>query len=65
VYLDSIQQGATLAGLGAWAGALSNTSTVIGAASTIPSELSNGFIQHAAVWDRALTPAEVLSVGVL
>lgn len=65
VYIDGIQQGATMNGLGVWAGVLAATNTTIGAASTAPILVWNGYIAHAAVWDRPLAPAEVLSLGVL
>lgn len=66
-YFNGAQEGATQTVLGAWGGAavLGATTTVIGAASTVPASVWNGFDAHGAVWGRALPPAEALSLGVL
>lgn len=39
--------------------------TVVGAFRTIPQLVWDGYIAHVPVWDRPLTPAEMLSLGVL
>lgn len=53
------QIGATQTGLGVWAGAL--TSSLIGQ-STTPGRIWSGLGAHVAVWTRALTPSEILSL---
>ncbi len=50
LYINAVQQGVTLAGLAAWAGALSVTTCCIGAQNTVPNQPWNGWIAHAAVW---------------
>lgn len=56
-YLNGVQQGATLTGLGTWAGVLSTTEVCIGAADTIPQAVTHGYVAHSALWDSALAPA--------
>ena len=62
-YLNGAPDGAAGTGLGVWAGNIG--SALIGASTTGPLAPWNGYIAHMVVWDRALTPAEVLSLGVL
>jgi hypothetical protein len=52
----------TSATLGVWSGALTNTVCVIGAASTTPTNVWNGWLAHAAVWNRPLSASEVASL---
>lgn len=62
LFLNGVQQGADLNGLGAWVGAL--TLAVIGAVSLAPANVTDGAEQYVTLWDRELTPAEVGSIGV-
>lgn len=62
LYLNGAQSGATLTALGAWAGNLSATQTVIGAASTVPAEPWSGYLAHVPIWDRPITADEVLTL---
>lgn len=64
-YIDGIQQGITQVGLGVWAGNLGNTTTCIGAANTIPTFVWHGYLAHCAVWDRALSPAQIAGLAVV
>lgn len=64
-YLDGVQQGVTLNGLGVWAGNLAATRTIIGAQVTMPAEVFHGYLAHGAVWDRALSPAEIAQLAVV
>ena len=63
VYLNGVQSGATQTGLTGFVGALANTSTCVGAVSTVPTNVWHGWLAHACVWDRALTPSEVASLA--
>jgi hypothetical protein len=58
-YLNGAQQGATLTGLGTWAGNLASTLTCVGAASTVPAYVWSGPEAHWALWNAALTPTQV------
>ncbi len=62
-WIDAVQVGGTKTLNGAWAGALSATEVTIGANSTIPGSVWDGFLAYAAIWKVALTPAEVLEVA--
>lgn len=64
-YVNGVPVASTLNGLGAWAGVLSATSTVIGAFTTTPLTVWDGPEAHCWLWNRPLTPTEALSVGVL
>ena len=59
VYVNGTQSGATASGLGAWAGALHNSYTLIGAQNKAPGVVWNGWIAHAAIWAAALSDVEV------
>ena len=63
-YLDGVHLTQDIA-LGAWVGALSATDTVIGAQNTGGAQEWHGYSAHIPVWDRALSPAVMLSLGVL
>ncbi len=65
LYVDGLQEGAIVNGLGAYAGALGVTFTVIGAENQIPASPWSGFIAHLPVWDRILTPAEIATLAVV
>jgi hypothetical protein len=61
-YYNGAQTGSTQTGLNTWSGSLSSTETVIGASNTTPSSGWNGYLAHCALWNRALTPAEMASL---
>lgn len=58
-YLRGVQVLSTLTGLGTWAGLIASTTTVIGAASTVPATVWHGRIAHLALWNVALTAGEI------
>ena len=62
VYLDGIQQGATLTGLGTWAGNLSTTKSVIGAFTTTPTFVWHGGIGYVPIYTHALTQPEIARI---
>jgi hypothetical protein len=63
-YLNGIQQGATLNGLGVWAGGpLDPTQTLIGARTNAPATLWHGYAAHNAVWATALPQPTILSLA--
>lgn len=64
-YKNGVQEGATLTGLGVWAGNLIATATCLGASSTGPGSPWNGYLAHGAVWDRALSADEVADLAVI
>jgi hypothetical protein len=65
VYLNGAQTGATQTALGVWVGALAAASTCIGAFSTVPAAVWNGYLDHCAVWDRPLLSTEVAGLAVI
>jgi hypothetical protein len=64
-FLNGVQTGATLNGLGVWAGAPGVTTTCIGSASTAPATVWDGWLAHCALWNRCLTPAQVARLTVV
>lgn len=56
-FLGGVQQGPPLGGLGVWAGPLHNNFTVVGAGSTVPANVTHGYLAHCAIWDSPLVPA--------
>jgi hypothetical protein len=64
-YKSGAQVGSTQTGLGTWAGALGATLCCIGATDTASGSPFTGYQAHAAIFSRALTPAEVLSAATL
>lgn len=58
-YVDGAQVGATVTGLGVWAGSLSSTLTMIGAQNNVPLAVWNGNLAHCALWNMALSPYEI------
>lgn len=64
-YLNGVQQGVTLTALGTWAGVLASTTTLIGASATTPTLLWSGLEAHVALWNRALSDAEVATLAVV
>lgn len=57
IYLNGVQQGATLTALGVWAGALA--SSLIGAYPPAPTLVFSGTLAHGAVFPSALAAAQV------
>ena len=64
-YYNGAQEGATLTGLGVWAGALSAAGVCVGASSTVPTQIAQADIAHAAVWATELSAAQVASLATL
>jgi hypothetical protein len=63
LYVNGVQSGSTLTGLGTFAGALSSTQTIIGALSTAAAQVWSGSMAHAAVWSTPLTAAQMLTLA--
>ena len=59
-YYNGVAEGAAVA-TGTWAGLPASNSMNVGASSTVPASVANGTLAHVALWNRALSPAEVLS----
>ena len=62
-YFNGVQEGATLTGLGVWAGSIVSTNTNIGANATTPTSVWSGLLAHAAVWNTPLSAAQVLTLA--
>ena len=64
-FWNGTQEGATSAALNNWGGVgLDNGTTNIGCLSNaVPSQPWHGWLAHAAVWDRALTQAEITALA--
>jgi hypothetical protein len=62
-YYNGAQTGATQVGLGAWAGVPSRT--IAGASTVAPVAPWSGYLDHVALWDRPLTPAEIADLAVV
>jgi hypothetical protein len=60
-YLDGVQQGAAQTGLGVWAGAIGQA--LIGASTAAPTFVWSGTLAHAAVWNSALSAAQILTLA--
>lgn len=58
-YLDGVQTGATLTGLGTWSGDLTAGGTFIGASSAAPGSPYNGWLAHPALFTTPLTQAQI------
>lgn len=63
IYMNGVQQGATMTGLGVWAGTDSTTQNVIGASTTAPLSVWSGTIAHVAIWNTPLSAAQVLTLA--
>lgn len=57
-FYNGAQVGATQVGLGTWVGALTNA--VLGATNVAPANVHDGNLGNSIIWDRAITPAEML-----
>lgn len=64
-YINGVQVGATATGLVSAVGTPTATTTTIGASNTSGADSWSGSLAHVAIFDRALSGAEVLSLGVL
>lgn len=64
-YLNGVQVGSTLTGLGVFAGAISSTFATIGAGdnTATPSSLWDGVIAHVVPWSTPLSATQVLSLA--
>ena len=65
VYMNGVQQGATQTILGIWLGSLAATLTTIGANGTGGTNPWSGYVAHAAVWDSALSAAQIATLAVV
>jgi len=64
-YYNGAQEGATLTGLGTWAGVLAPTSSVIGADDSTGSLAWLGTLAHVGLWNVALTAAEIATMATI
>lgn len=62
-FFNGAQQGDTQTGLGTWAGDLNPANSVIGAFSTAPSSVMDGYIAHVALLTGVLTAAEIVNLA--
>lgn len=62
-YINGVQSGATLTGLGVWEGNLVSTVTVIGASSITPAAVWSGLASWPTLLRAALTPTEILQIA--
>ncbi len=60
-YINGIKQGATLTGVGTWAG--DPTIITVGANDLLKSNPTEGYLAHVGIFDTTLTPAQVLSLA--
>jgi hypothetical protein len=65
LYMGGAQQGATQTGLGVWAGSLAATTTAIGATGTSGGNPWAGYAAHTAVWNTALSAAQIATLAVV
>lgn len=64
LYVNGVQSGSTLTGLGIFAGALSLTQTIIGSLNTgAAAQVWSGLMADAAVWNTPLTSAQMLALA--
>lgn len=64
-YLNGAQVGTTQTGNGTFTGTIGSTTCAIGAGGSTGASCWSGGIAHVVIFDRALSGAEILSVGVL
>jgi hypothetical protein len=66
MFVNGVQQAATLTGLGTWVGALASGFSAIGDfLSTGSGQPWNGYLAHAAMWKVALSAAEMASLAMV
>src|SRR5690606_35232816 len=58
-FIDGVQYGTTLTGLGTWAGSLTSTLCNLGASDTNGNGSWNGHLHHAVLYSKALTDAQI------
>jgi hypothetical protein len=58
-YFNGVIEAAPRTGLGTWAGTLASISTLIGAETTVPASPWSGSLAVAALWNTALTAAQI------
>ncbi len=63
VYYAGAQVGATMTGLGAWAGSLSSTRCLIGANTQVPENAYSGYQAHCVLFDSVLTSGQMASLA--
>ena len=64
-YYGGAQVGATAVGLGVWAGALNNVTTLIGASAIPAANVFSGCLGHCALFDRALTQPAIADLATI
>jgi hypothetical protein len=62
-YLNGVQSGVTQTGLGVWSGTPISTQCIVGGLTTTLSNLFAGTLAHAAVWDVALSAANITTLA--
>lgn len=62
-YYAGAQTGSTQTSLGTWAGSLETTKVCIGANTTTPATVWDGYLAHVAVWDSALAAATIAGLA--
>jgi hypothetical protein len=62
-YINGVQVGTTQTGLAAFVGAPAATTTAIGALGTTGANSWSGGLAHVAIWNTALTPAQILTLA--
>ena len=62
-YINGSQAGATISGLGTFEGNLNSSNTVVGAISTGPASVWDGWEAHVAVWKAALSGPNITSLA--
>lgn len=62
-YYNGVQEGATMTGLGTFAGSLSSTITVIGAGNTTPNNIWSGSLAHIAIWTTILSASAIATLA--
>jgi hypothetical protein len=63
-YVNGVQAGATVTGLGAWVGELLLTQCALGSFYAVaPAQVWDGSLAHAALWNVALTPGEIAQIA--
>lgn len=63
-YLNGVQVGATQTGIGTFTGTVGLTTCALGAGGSTGASCWSGGVAHGAVWNRALSAAEMVSAGV-
>lgn len=61
LYVNGSKVGSDVTGIGTWSGA--PTQAIVGAANTTPILVANGSLAHCAIFNKELTPAQVLSLS--